>query len=156
MPSQRNSWLTSWVVRMVRSRGLITVGPVTTTRAANSSDISSEKPATREVPAAISTQLSSAPQLTRLLTAAPWPRRSLKRRVRPPSNSTTATPRETMGNSRSPNMASGRSRPVTGPAMIPMTSSARMAGSLRRQDNHWAAIPSTSTAAMTYNIVSLM
>ena len=154
MPSQRSSWLTFGVARMVRSSGLITVGPVTTTRAANSSAISTENPVTAQVPAAISPQLSSAPQLTILLTAAPWPRRSPSRRVRPPSNNTSATPRETIGNRMSPNISSGRSRSVIGPATIPITSRARIDGSFSRQDSHWAAIPSTITAAMTYSRLS--
>jgi hypothetical protein len=46
MPSQRSTWLTPCSARIVRSRGLITVGPVTTARAANSMEMSPGRPAT--------------------------------------------------------------------------------------------------------------
>lgn len=148
MPSQRRMLATLALGRTVRSSGMITVGPVTVTSAPNSSASAGGRSMKNQAAAAMISQLSSAPKVTMLRTTSPWPRISRTRNVSAPSKRITATPSETSGKSRSPNSASGRTSPVAGPAIMPISSRMRMAGSFSHHASHCAPMPSRQMIAM--------
>ena len=56
--------------------------------------------------------------------------------VRLPSNRITATDRETIGNSSSPNNLSGSSKPVAGPMIMPQINRKIIDGSRAHQASH--------------------
>ncbi len=136
MPSQRRIPAMLRVGRTVRRIGMITVGPVTTMMAPNSRAKSSCRSNNAMAASAISHQVATAPTVTRLRTTCPKPRMSLKRRVRLPSKRMIATAIETSGNNRTPNRASGSSRPVIGPSSRPHDNRNRMAGSRSFHASH--------------------
>jgi hypothetical protein len=137
MPSQRSSRATLALGRTLRSNGTITVGPVTTTRAPNSSASSKGRFSRPQADSVTTPQVISAPQVTSRRTVFSRPRISLKRRVRAPSNRMIDTARDTPGSSRSPNNCLGWIRPATEPNNRPDSSNGKMAGSLMRQEAHW-------------------
>ena len=87
----------------------------------------------------------------RLRTTLPIPLSSRKCRVSEPSNKITATLKETTGNNKSPNNASGSSTPLKGPRIKPVSSKNKIAGTRNAQATHCAntehkAIPAIKIA----------
>ena len=154
MPSQRRMLAIFAVGRTVRSIGTMTVGPVTTITAPNRVATCHDESVSQSVASVATTQLTSVPHVTRRNTTRSTPRISENRRVRLPSNRMTATDNEIIGNSRSPNKASGCSQPVNGPATTPAMRRKTIAGSFRRQPSHWQKIASTPIPASS-NIMSI-
>ncbi|CRZ45864.1 Uncharacterised protein [Vibrio cholerae] len=136
IPSQRRIFAKRAVGRTVRSKGTITVGPVTTVKLPNISANGHSKPSNQCAAVLVIPHETSAPTVTMLHTVLLTPRISLKFRVRLPSNKITATASETSGKSKSPIKASGFNTPNTGPAKIPANSKNKMAGRRNRQANH--------------------
>ena len=136
IPSQRRMLATCVVGRTLRSIGTITVGPVTTVSAPNRIASSREKFSNQYVASVVTSQVINRPLLTKRRTTCSRPLISLKRKVRLPSNSTTATASEINGNNSSPNKLSGLSQPNTGPIVIPAINKNRIAGSFIHQASH--------------------
>ena len=107
MPSHCSMLASLALGRTERSKGAITVGPVTTDIAPNSKEISQDICKIQCADKVPIIPVTIAPTGIRLRTILLWPRISENRRVRLPSNKMMATARETMGNSKSPNTSPG-------------------------------------------------
>jgi len=92
--------------RTERSKGLTTVGPLTTAIEPNTSAIAQGKSKTKRAVIASRAQVINTPTVISRVTTAPWPRMSEILSVKPPSKRMIATESETKGNNRSPNKAS--------------------------------------------------
>ncbi|GLO13845.1 hypothetical protein PPUJ20028_24260 [Pseudomonas putida] len=136
IPSQRRMLAIVDFGRTTRSMGTITVGPVTRVRVPNRIASGQSNPSSEWVARAITSQVTSAPTVTKRCTTLPISRHCDKCRVRLPSNRISATASDTSGISSGPNNASGSSQPSVGPATIPASSRNRIAGSFRRQASH--------------------
>ena len=156
MPSQRSNRDTLLTGRTLRSSGTITVGPVTTTKAPNSSAISSGSSRKYQVAVVTTAQVTRAPQVTSRRTVRSRPRISSNLRVSAPSNRMIDTARDTLGSNRSPNMAWGSISPRPPPSSRPDNRSGRIAGSLRRQAPHWHRKATTTIRASWIGRVSSM
>ena len=127
--------------------GLITVGPVTTRIAPATAAVGHERPASVCPSQVVAPKVITSPPVTMSHSGQPSLRASDHFSERPPSNRITATPRDTRGDSRSPNSSDGFTSPRIGPASSPVPSSSTMAGMRRREAHHWAATPATSRPA---------
>ena len=131
-----------------RNNGMTTVGPVTTRMAPRRTARGIGKSSRMYARAAETNHVIGEPMTSRLRTAGPIALSLRMSRFSPPSNRMIATARLTVGNSISPNNASGSSQPVTGPAMNPANRRRRIDGMRRRHASHWALIPMTKTLAI--------
>ncbi|MCY1180061.1 hypothetical protein D9M73_204890 [compost metagenome] len=139
IPSQRRMFAIADFGRTTRNIGTITVGPVTSVRVPKRIASGQSNPSSQWVASAITSQVTSAPTVTRRCTTLPISRHCDRCRVRLPSNRISATASDTSGISNGPNSASGSSHPSAGPARIPANNRNRIAGSFRRQASHWQA-----------------
>ena len=131
--------------RTLRSSGIITVGPVTQTRAPNNSAISGSTSNSKYVDSATMAIVISTPTDTSICTTVPCCLISSNSKVSEPSNKMMATPKEIKGNISSPNTKSGSKTPNTGPIMMPINNKNKMDGCFKYQANHCAAMPIPST-----------
>ena len=148
IPSQRRVFATASVGRTVRSIGTITVGPVTTTRAPNSSAMPGARPTTKCAAALTTPKVTSAPTVTRFRTTSSSPRISSRRSVSAPSNRI----RQQRGDAGKEQIAEERIRiedATDRSGKNAEQQQKRIAGRRVRQAIHWAATPATRIADRT-------
>ena len=134
--------------RTARSIGPMTVGPVTTMIAPNST-ASGHARSTRKCAAhAITAHVIATPTVSIRHSSEPMSCSSWNRSVRLPSNRITATDIETTGNSRSPSSRSGSRMPATGPSRMPPASRNTIDGAFVRHASHCANSASRPTTAI--------
>ena len=131
--------------RTLRSSGMMTVGPVTQTKAPNSRAISGSTSNNKYVDNATIAMVISTPTETSICTTVPCCLISSNSSVSEPSNRIIATPKEMKGNISSPSTKSGSKIPKTGPTMIPINNKNKMDGCFKYQASHWAAMPIPTT-----------
>ncbi len=128
----------------LRSSGRITVGPVTTVMAPNSTaGRQSMPPASAAASEASTKEIGRATAVSRH-TPSPAERSSRKSSARPPSNTTMATASPTIGCRPGPNANAGRRICSPGPMIRPVAKSSTMAGSFSRHATHCAPTPATA------------
>ena len=130
--------------RVLRSSGSTTVGPVTTVIAPNSSAAPQPMPAQSRAASAARTKLIGSATMVRRSTPSPAARSSRTSSANPPSKTTMATARPTIGCSAGPKATEGSKTRRPGPTIRPTANRRTMAGSLRRQAIHCAPTPATA------------
>jgi hypothetical protein len=122
--------------RTYRSRGVITVGPVTTRIEPKSTDNSGFNPKIMYAEIEAKIHVVKTPMERRLCTTILVPIRSAIFRLNPPSKRIKASDMDMKGKRSGPINLSGCRKPVNGPATNPKTISKRIEGSFKRQASH--------------------
>ena len=131
--------------RTLRSKGVMTVGPVTQTKAPNNKAIIGSTSNSKYVDNDTIAMVIRTPTETSICTTEPCCLISSNSNVSDPSNKIIATPNEIKGNISSPSIKSGSKTPNIGPTIIPISNKNKMDGCFKYQANHWAAIPIPTT-----------